>query len=97
MTCFHYTHVLHTYTIHNYLFIFKFTGNNCDSLLLSFSFIKSIQSFVEYNKNNELNIINGLKVIFMTFVLLAHRLMCFAAYPKNYRLFEDVSLENTYL
>lgn len=54
--------------------------------------IKSIKELLHYEKDNELNILNGFKVLTMIFVLFGHRFMYLAGNPLIYAdLGEDVS------
>ncbi|XP_050429658.1 nose resistant to fluoxetine protein 6-like [Adelges cooleyi] len=50
----------------------------------SFSIIKNAKDILKYDKNNELNIFNGFKVVVMIFVLFGHRFMYFVGNPVSY-------------
>lgn len=68
-------------------FFLRFTGEISDSILNSFSIIKSGKELLKYDKNNDLNIIGGLKVLTMLMILFGHRFMYLVgnpiSYPKN--------------
>ncbi|VVC42242.1 Nose resistant-to-fluoxetine protein, N-terminal,Acyltransferase 3 [Cinara cedri] len=49
-----------------------------------FSFIDSSKNLLEYDKNNELNVFNGLKSFIMLLILLGHRFMFIAGNPMSY-------------
>ncbi|XP_026810739.1 O-acyltransferase like protein-like [Rhopalosiphum maidis] len=63
-----------------------------DTFYITFSFIKSGKELLKYDKTNELNILNGLKVLTMIFILFGHRFMYLAGNPINNSKF----LENIY-
>lgn len=63
-----------------------------DVFFISFSFIKSGKELLKYDKNNELNILNGIKVLTMIFILFGHRFMYLVGNPMNNPKF----LENIY-
>ncbi|XP_060864362.1 nose resistant to fluoxetine protein 6-like [Metopolophium dirhodum] len=47
----------------------------------SFSLIRNCRDLIKYNKNNELNIFNGLKVVAMLLVLFCHKFLYFVINP----------------
>lgn len=72
-----------------YNLFFCFTD---DEFFISFSFIKSVKELLKYDKTNELNILNGSKVITMLFILFGHRFMYLAGNPMIHPKFiENVS------
>ncbi|XP_050521581.1 nose resistant to fluoxetine protein 6-like [Daktulosphaira vitifoliae] len=81
-------------TFYHYKNIFKLEGTERienDGIYLAFSIIKNGKNLLAYNKNNELNFINGLKVLLMAVILLAHRLFHLVGLPLNYpEIFESI-------
>ncbi|XP_050521582.1 nose resistant to fluoxetine protein 6-like [Daktulosphaira vitifoliae] len=55
-----------------------------DGIYLSFSIIKNCKDLLTYDKDNELNLLNGFKVLVMIFVLFGHRFLNTAATPFSY-------------
>lgn len=49
-----------------------------------FSAISNGRSLIKYNKNNELNIFNGIKVLVMLAVLYGHKYLAYATRPILY-------------
>lgn len=85
--------IVHNITNTHYLYFIYFliSGEDSDSYFSSFSFIKSSKELLKFNKNNELNIINGFKFVTMIFILFGHRFMFFAGHPITYsEAFEKV-------
>lgn len=71
-----------------------FIGDNFDSCFYSFSFIKSIEELLKYDKKNKLNSTHGLKVITMLIVLFGHQYFYVAGSPYVNAIFaEDVSFQ----
>eukprot|EP00102_Acyrthosiphon_pisum_P008731 XP_003245760.3 PREDICTED: nose resistant to fluoxetine protein 6 [Acyrthosiphon pisum] len=64
-----------------------------DEFFISFSFIKSLKELLKYDKTNELNFLNGMKVTTMIFILFGHRSMYLAGYPISYSKY----IENMYI
>jgi hypothetical protein len=63
-----------------------------DTFYITFSFIKSGKELLKYDRTNELNILNGLKVLTMIFILFGHRFMYLAGNPiNNSKFLENVS------
>lgn len=62
-------------------------------VLRSFSMIRNIRDLIKYNKDNSLNIFNGVKVLTMIFVLFGHTFLYFVSNPMIYgKLIERVIL-----
>ncbi|XP_060865910.1 nose resistant to fluoxetine protein 6-like isoform X2 [Metopolophium dirhodum] len=64
-----------------------------DEFFISFSFIKSVKELLKYDKTNELNILNGLKVTTMIFILFGHRFMYLVGNPMSH----SKIIENMYM
>ncbi|XP_025411241.1 nose resistant to fluoxetine protein 6-like isoform X2 [Sipha flava] len=65
--------------------------NDIHSVLYSFSFIESGKDLLKYDKNNELNLINGIKLLTMMFILLGHRFMYLGGNPMtNVKIVENM-------
>lgn len=75
------------------MYIFPpFIDQKYNSIVGSFSFIKSTLELIKYDKNNELNSFNGCKFVIMIFVLFGHRFMYIAGSPLNHsKTYEAVS------
>ncbi|VVC42233.1 Nose resistant-to-fluoxetine protein, N-terminal,Acyltransferase 3 [Cinara cedri] len=58
-----------------------------------FSFMETSKELLKFDKNHELNIINGFKVVLMFIILIGHRLMFVMATPMSY----SKTIENIYL
>lgn len=50
-------------------------------ILRLFSIIRNTRDLIKYNKDNELNIFNGLKVVTMTLVICGHKFFYFTINP----------------
>jgi len=49
-----------------------------------FSIIRNSRDLIKYNRNNDLNIFNGLKVLTMIVVLFGHKFLYFVINPITY-------------
>ncbi|VVC41807.1 Nose resistant-to-fluoxetine protein, N-terminal,Acyltransferase 3 [Cinara cedri] len=81
-------------TIHHFVALSYYKNNKDahvepDSIYYSFSFIKSSRELLKFDKNNELNYINGFKVIVMLGVLFGHRAMFFLGNPFSVSKFVE--------
>lgn len=56
---------------------------NSGLYLKSFSFIESTKDLLKFDKNNEWNVLNGFKVMFMLFILFGHKYMYLAGNPMS--------------
>lgn len=92
------------YFIHVYLFMiskcllffhisfYSVFVDNMPVILSSFSFVRNGRDLIKYNKNNDLNIFNGLKVVAMILVLFGHKFLYAATGPiMNGKLPEKVN------
>ncbi|XP_026815122.1 nose resistant to fluoxetine protein 6-like [Rhopalosiphum maidis] len=71
----------------------KETSEGLNSFCKIFSFIESIKALLKYDKDNELNVIYGFKVLTMLAVLLGHRLFYLLGNPmSNPKLVESIYL-----
>lgn len=71
------------------------TGEGLNSFCKIFSFIESTRTWLKFDKDNELNVFYGLKVLTMLAVLLGHRLFYLLGNPmSNPKLVESVSHTN---
>ncbi|XP_025192359.1 nose resistant to fluoxetine protein 6-like [Melanaphis sacchari] len=57
-----------------------------------FSFIRNFRDLIKYNRNNDLNVFNGLKVLTMILVLFGHKFLYFIINPITYA----IDLEKVY-
>lgn len=65
------------------------------TVLSSFSIINNGKDLIKFDKNNELNIFNGAKVVAMMFVLLGHKFLYTVASPIMYgKRYEQVPTYN---
>lgn len=53
-------------------------------ILRVFSIIQNGRDLIKYNKDNDLNIFNGLKVVTMVLVLFGHKFLYFIINPIMY-------------
>jgi len=51
---------------------------------MAFSIIRNTRDLIKYNRNNDLNIFNGLKVVTMILVLFGHKFLYFVINPIMY-------------
>lgn len=78
--------------IDSLIFFSNFTVEN-NGIFLSFSLIKNIKDLLAYDKDNELNFLNGHKFLMMLAVLFGHRFMSLSNTPlSNTVTYESVSI-----
>lgn len=75
----HYTKLLWCYSS-----VFIFTADKMPEIFNSFSLIRNGRDLIKYDKNNELNIFNGLKVMTMVLVLFGHKFIYLIINPIMY-------------
>lgn len=67
-------------------FTFFFVPETIPEYVYWFSMIRNGRILIKYDKNSDLNILNGFKVLTMVLILFGHKFLFYALHPMSYAM-----------